>query len=135
MSDLIFPVVDDLNRPFWDGCAAGELRLQACLRCGLIRYPISDTCPRCLSHDADWRPLSGRGEIMSAVVFHRIYNQAWKDRVPYNVAMIQLAEGPRMLGNVLPLDERDLPAGTPVHVVFDASDGVVIPRWAPDGPG
>jgi uncharacterized OB-fold protein len=135
MDALINPQVDDLNRPFWDGCAAGELRLQACLRCGLIRYPVADTCPRCLAMDAEWRTMSGRGEILSAVVFHRVYNEAWRERAPYNVVLVQLAEGPRMLSNVLPFSAREIPAGTPVRVVFDTtSQDVAVPRFELDEP-
>lgn len=134
MSDAIAPVITDLNRPFWDGCAAGELRLQQCTACELIRYPVSETCPRCLSPDAEWRPMSGRGEVLSAVAFHRAYNPAWADRVPYNVALVQLDEGPRMLSNVVPLDRLRIPAGTAVRAVFEpAPDGVSIPRFEPTG--
>jgi hypothetical protein len=132
MSEPIVPTLTDANRPFWDGCAAGELRLQQCASCDLIRYPISATCPRCLSSDAEWRAMSGRGEVLSAIAFHRAYNPAWADRVPYNVALIQLEEGPRLISNVLPLDRLRVPAGTPVRVAFDpAPDGLSIPRFEP----
>jgi len=134
MSDAIAPFITDLNRPFWEGCAAGELRLQHCTACGLLRYPVSETCPRCLSPEAEWRPMSGRGEVLSAIAFHRAYNPAWADRVPYNVALVQLAEGPRMFSNVVPLDRLRIPAGTAVRVVFEATpDGVSIPRFEPTG--
>ena len=128
----ILPVVTDLNRPFWDGCAAGVLRFQACLPAGHPRYPISDTCPTCLSREHEWRDASGDGEVLSAVVFQRGYHPAWQALVPYNVALVQLAEGPRMFSNILPLDRRDIRAGTRVHVVFDeVASGVAIPRFAP----
>lgn len=132
MTEPILPTITDLNRPFWDGCAAGELRLQQCSACDLVRYPVSAVCPRCLSPDAEWRAMSGRGEVLSAIAFHRAYNPAWESRVPYNVALVQLAEGPRMFSNVLPLDRLRIPAGTPVHVVFEREADVAIPRFAPD---
>lgn len=136
MTEPILPTITDLNRPFWDGCADGELRLQECGSCGLVRYPVAETCPRCLSADASWRPLSGRGEVLSTIGFHRAYNPAWADRVPYNVALVQLDEGPRMFSNVLPLDRLDVPAGTRVHAVFEPlTDEVTIPRFVPDTEG
>jgi uncharacterized protein len=125
----ILPTIDDGNRPFWDGCAAGELRLQICRPAGHVRYPISDVCPVCLSSDFDWRAMSGDGEILSWVVFHQGYNPAWAKRTPYNVVLIQLAEGPRMFGNVEPLDRADLDVGQRVRVVFVAEGDVAIPRW------
>lgn len=132
MTEPILPTITDLNRPFWDGCAAGELRMQQCSRCALVRYPVSEVCPRCLSSNAEWRSLSGRGEVLSSIGFHRAYNPAWADRVPYNVVLVELAEGPRMFSNVLPLDRLDTPAGTPVHVVFEEVGGISIPKFAPD---
>jgi uncharacterized OB-fold protein len=134
----ILPLIDDLNRPFWDGCAAGELRLQACRSCGRLRYPISDRCPNCLSRSSDWRVLSGDGEILSWAVFQHSYQAAWADRIPYNVVLVQLREGPRMFGNVEPLERQDLAVGAPVHVVFVPADPTAasgepaamrIPRW------
>lgn len=126
----IRPEITDLNRPFWDGCAAGELRLQVCGPCGHVRYPISETCPRCLSPDYTWQPTSGRGTILTWVVFQRGYHPAWAPAVPYNVVVVQLAEGPRMFGNVLPLNRVDLAVGLPVRVAFDPiGDGLGVPRW------
>ena len=128
----ILPTITDLNRPFWDGCAAGVLRYQACRPAGHPRYPVSDVCPTCLSKDYDWRDASGDAEVLSAVVFHRGYHKAYEALVPYNVALVQLAEGPRLFSNVMPLDRRDIRAGTRVHVVFDeVASGVAIPRFAP----
>ena len=112
----MLPRVDGVNRVFWDGCAAGELRLQACRACGHVRYPISTVCPRCLSPEYDWRSMSGEGEILSWVVFHRDYHPAWRYRLPYNVVLVQLSEGPRMFGNIEPLGVTHLSVGGRVRV-------------------
>ncbi len=139
-ADPILPAIDDLNRPFWEGCDAGELRLQACLDCGRVRYPVSAVCPTCLSSAAEWRTMSGTGEILSWVVFHQTYHPAWRSRTPYNVVIVQLPEGPRMFGNIEPLARTDLAVGAPVRVTFaspfDRSDDRAvepgsrrIPRW------
>ncbi len=131
-AEIIRPSVTDLNRPFWEGCNAGVLRMQACLPAGHLRYPVSDACPTCLSPDFEWRELSGEGDILSAVMFKRSYNKAYEAQVPYNVVLVQLAEGPRMFSNVVPLSSDPLPAGTRVHVIFDRiTDDVVLPRFAP----
>ncbi len=128
----ILPAITDLNRPFWDGCAAGVLRFQACRPNGHLRYPISEVCPTCLSKEYEWRDVSGDGEVLSAVIFHRAYHPSYQADVPYNVALVQLAEGPRMFSNVMPLDRRDIAAGTRVHVMFDeVAPGVAIPRFTP----
>lgn len=132
MTKPILPTITDLNRPFWDGCASDELRLQACTECGLIRYPVAEICPRCLSTVAEWQTLSGKGEILSAITFHRAYHPAWADRVPYNVVLVQLDEGPRLFSNVVPLNRTSIPAGTRVHAVFEGVGDFVIPRFLPE---
>ncbi len=45
----IRPTVNDVNRPFWDGCRRGELLMQRCGHCGRLRYPAAIVCPDCLS--------------------------------------------------------------------------------------
>jgi uncharacterized OB-fold protein len=127
----LLPSVTDLSRPFWDGCRVGELRFQSCIPNGHLRYPISEICPVCLAAECEWRTVSGRGAILSFGIFHRAYHKAWEGRVPYNVALIQLDEGPRMFSNVVPLGRTDLEVGAPVRVVFEHEDGVAIPRFEP----
>ena len=124
------PTITDENRGFWEGCKAGKLQMQQCGACGHIRYPISHVCPDCLAYEFDWIPLSGRGEVFSYVVFHQLYNKAFADDIPYNVALIQLEEGPRMYSNVVGADNDAVKIGDKVEVVFDAvTPEVTIPRF------
>jgi hypothetical protein len=58
-SEPIRPTINDVNRPFWDACARGELRLQRCLSCGHLRYPAAIVCPECLSAETEWQAVSG----------------------------------------------------------------------------
>jgi uncharacterized OB-fold protein len=136
--EAILPTIDDGNRPFWEGCGAGELRLQVCVPAGHVRYPTSAVCPVCLASAFEWQAMSGEGKILSWIVFHHAYHPAWADRTPYNVVLVQLAEGPRMFGNVEPIDRTDLAVGAAVRVVFVpvadignalGEPNIVIPRW------
>lgn len=130
----IRPTVNEVNRPFWDGCRRGELLLQRCRHCGRLRYPAAVVCPDCLSAEAQWQPMSGRGRVFSFVVFHRAYHPAWEARVPYNVALIELDEGPIMLSNVVAIDNATLAVGLPVAVAFEAVDeSLIIPVFKPAG--
>lgn len=131
MTAFIRPVITDVNRGFWEGAASGVLSVQQCDDCQHLRYPPASRCPECLSAGWKWLPLSGRGEVLSYIRIHQKYNAAWADRVPYNVAIIQLDEGPRMISNVLPMSRPDVEVGMPVQVVFTDEDGVVIPRFVP----
>lgn len=130
------PELTDLNRPFWEGAREGRLRMQRCDECEHVRYPISEWCPRCLSDRCTWTDLSGRGVVASTIVFHQVYNQAFADDVPYNVSLIQLDEGPRMISNVVGIPPSDVKVGMAVQVTFDpVTDEVTIPRFTPVADG
>lgn len=124
------PILGDDNRPFWEAARRNELRMQKCLDCGHIRYPINHVCPKCLSENAEWKQLSGRGEVFSYIVFHQVYHPGFAQDVPYNVAMIQLEEGPRMISNVVGVPNDQVRVGDKVEVTFDkATEEVTIPRF------
>lgn len=126
------PELTDLNRPFWTSLNENVLRLQQCDRCGHLRYPIGELCPECLSPDATWTPLSGRGTVFSTIVFHQVYHPAFADKVPYNVSLVQLDEGPIMVSNVVGPAPADVAVGDRLEIVFDrVADDVTIPRFRP----
>ena len=132
MSGIVLPQIDDVNRPFWDGCRDGVLLLQRCSDCGHLRYPISIVCPQCLSTAATWEPMSGRGEVYTFAIFRHAYNDGWRDRVPYNVALVQLEEGPTLISNVVGVEPEEIRIGMPVTVVFEAvTDDVTVPQFTP----
>jgi uncharacterized OB-fold protein len=131
--DKPLPTVDDLNRPFWDAARAGELRMQRCRACGHIRFPVMERCPRCLSCDATWDALSGRGEVYAKIVYHRAFSPAFAPDTPYNVVLAQLDEGPRMYGNVIGAANDSIHVGDRIVVVFDeVSDEIAVPRFRLD---
>ena len=126
------PVPTELTGPFWGGGLSGELRLQKCASCGHIRYPVSTICPDCWSADYDWTAMSGRGTVQSYIVFERAYHEAWADRVPYVVALIELDEGPVLISNVTGADPSAVRVGQPVTVVFERrSATAALPQFAP----
>jgi uncharacterized OB-fold protein len=128
----VLPVIDDLNRPFWEGCRAGELRLQRCGGCSRLRYPVATVCPHCLSTEAAWEPVSGRGEIYTFAVFRHSYNDAWRERIPYAVALVRLAEGPIVIGDVVGAEPESLRVGQPVRAVFrELEGGISVPGFEP----
>lgn len=132
MSGLVLPVVDDVNRPFWDGCRDGVLRLQRCGDCDRLRYPISTVCPHCTSRAIEWEAVSGSGTVYSFAVFRHAYNDAWRERVPYVVALVELAEGPTMISNVVGVAPEEVRVGQAVSVVFDAvTPEISVPQFVP----
>ena len=126
------PVITDDNRPYWDYCRQHELRMQQCSSCGHIRFPVSFLCPKCHSTQADWVKLSGRGEVYTYVVYRMAYHPAYADELPYTVAFIQLAEGPRMESDLTGIAPEDVRVGLPVELYFDdVAEGVSLPKFRP----
>lgn len=101
----LFPDIDELNSPFWDGLAAGEVRLQKCASCGAHQYPAESFCYECGAQDLTWVPVKGEGEIYSFITVHQQYHKAFAEFLPYTVAIVQMDEGPRMLSAMLGLDK------------------------------
>jgi len=124
------PSIEEWNRPFWEAARDGMLKLQQCGDCGHIRSPINHVCPRCLSERHEWVRLSGRGTVLSSIVFHQVYHPAFAGDLPYNVSLIQLEEGPRLLSNVVGLPPSEVRVGDAVQAAFDAvTPEVTIPRF------
>jgi uncharacterized OB-fold protein len=95
-----------------EGVATFEgLAFQRCHSCGYVRYPPASCCPECLSGEYSWERDSGLGALWSFCVYHRAYDPAFKDALPYNVALIELDSGPRIVSNVLGVAHGDLRVG------------------------
>ncbi len=114
-----FPAISSLNQPYWDGLRRHELNLQRCDGCATVWYPPAPLCPQCWSRKFTWTKLSGRGRVNSWVVFHQAYFRGFESELPYNVAEVELDEGPRLLTNLVGVANEDIHAGMPVEIVFD----------------
>jgi len=126
------PAITDEMRPFYDGAKRHELQVQRCAACGALRFPARALCSDCLSTTADWVQVSGRGEVFSFNVMHQVYHPGFATEVPYAVVVVKLAEGPKMLSNLVGVDPHAIRIGLPVRVVFEAiSDEVTLPKFAP----
>lgn len=132
--DKPLPTLTDENRGFWTALKEHELRLQRCAACEHLRYPVNPYCPRCLETEHTWDAVSGRGEVFSYIVFHQVYNKAFAEDVPYNVALVQLDEGPRMFSNIVGVPNDAVKVGDRVEIVFDdVTEDVTLPRFRPSG--
>jgi len=124
------PVISDFNRPFWEGARKHEYRLQHCAHCGKFWAPSAPVCPFCFSEDYKWDAVSGRGVIQSWVVFHKLYHPGFAKDLPYNVAFIELEEGPRVIANIVGVPNDQLKIGMKVEAVFeDINEQIAIPKF------
>ena len=123
------PAPDADTRPFWDACAKGELIYQVCSRCDAIQTFPRRYCTACLSDALYWKPSAGAGEIHTFTTVYRAPTQAFKAKVPYVIALVDFAEGFRMMLNVCGSGREHVAIGDPVRVVFDApGSGSCLPH-------
>lgn len=126
------PVPDEASAPYFEGAAAGRLMLMRCANCGTHRFPARDRCDVCWSTDTAWVEASGRATLHSWVVFHQMYHPGFADRIPYNVAVVELDEGPRITTNVVDCDLHDLQAGMQLNVMFETvAEGTALAKFRP----
>ena len=124
------PEITAINRPYWDGLAEGALRFQRCDGCGHAWLPPRSHCPACLGAHTRWEAASGGGRIVSWVVYHRAYAPHLQGRIPYNVAIVVLDEGPRLLTNITDSATGEgFATGAPVDLTIEEDDGLHLPRF------
>jgi len=124
------PVLDIEGRFFWESCKKHEMALQQCLSCKQFRYPPRSLCPRCHSPEAQWTPISGRGQVYVALVMCRSYGPAWEHDVPYNISLIDLEEGVRMWSNVIGCLAEEVKIGDRVEISYDdVTDDITLPKF------
>ncbi|MEU1548371.1 OB-fold domain-containing protein [Nocardia sp. NPDC005745] len=100
MSAAPLPEVTPLTEPYWNGLAEGRLLHQRCSVCLHAWLPAREECPRCLAANPGWVQSAGTGRLISWVVYRQPLHAYFADRVPYTVAVIELAEGPRLIGSL-----------------------------------
>ena len=122
------PVPSPMSEPFWAGTRQHKLMLQKCLDCGAWRWTPQVLCRNCQSERCQWTETSGRGALYSYTIVHRPPLPAFKS--PYVLAVVELAEGPLMLTNLVDCEEQSLKVGMPLEVAFErASEAITLYKF------
>lgn len=126
------PFLEEVEaKPFWGNLKEHRFTAQRCSGCGRFRFPPRAMCSECLSLQADWAPLSGRGKVYSHTTYHRAWHPAYEEKVPYNVSLIDLEEGIRMVSNVVDCAPEDVYVGMPVELIYDDLPDYTLPKFRP----
>ncbi|KOG30201.1 bifunctional MaoC family dehydratase N-terminal/OB-fold nucleic acid binding domain-containing protein [Streptomyces resistomycificus] len=126
------PVVNRDNEGFWAGVRQGRLLIQRCTGCGTPRHPWLPGCNTCGGPDWDTVEASGEGTVYSYVVMHHPPFPAFSP--PYAVALIELAEGVRIISNVVGVPYDKVRIGQPVRLEFqEYGDELVLPVFRAAG--
>ncbi len=102
---------------FWKAAEAGKLLYGWCLACSEPHYYPRSFCPFCFSDRVEWREASGAGKVYSYSVLYR------SPTGPYAMAFVELAEGPRILTNIVDCDFAKIAVDAAVKLVWKPSDG------------
>ncbi|MEU3736563.1 bifunctional MaoC family dehydratase N-terminal/OB-fold nucleic acid binding domain-containing protein [Streptomyces sp. NPDC032198] len=114
------PVINRDNAGFWEGVARHQLLIQRCGGCQALRFPWLPGCNACGSLEWDTVEASGEGTVYSYVVMHHPPFPAFDP--PYAVGLIELAEGVRMVSNVVGVPSDKVRIGQPVRLEFRQMD-------------
>ncbi|MER7108447.1 Zn-ribbon domain-containing OB-fold protein [Streptomyces sp. NPDC000229] len=131
------PDIDPFTRPYWDAAAEGRLLIRRCGACGRAHHYPREFCPHCWEDDVTWERASGRATLYTWSVVHRNDLPPFGARTPYTAAVVDLAEGPRMMTEVVECAEAELRIGMPLTVAFrtegEGADRITIPVFRPAG--
>ncbi len=125
------PTVTQANAAFWAATAEGRFQLQRCNECDTVLWFPRRHCPSCWTENVSTFDASGKGVIYSFTVIRK-GAMAYKESGPFVVAYVELAEGPRVMTNIVDCDVETVTVGMPVEVVFhDTGQGNALYRFRP----
>ncbi len=127
------PIPTPTSKPFWDGLAAHQVRIQQCRAChSWIFYPRL-ICPRCWAADLDWKAIAGTGTLYTFTIARKPTHPLFADEVPQLLAVVEFDEGPRLTSTLVNVKEGDIRIGMRLKPFFDdiPKRNVTLLRYQP----
>lgn len=126
----ITPIPTRISKEYWEAAKRHEFIIQKCEECSKhVFYPRA-FCPHCLSSRLKWVKASGSGVIHTYSIVHKMSMMNFKKKTPYNIAIIELDEGVRLMSEVINCSPEELEIGKRVKVVFeDITERYSIPKF------
>lgn len=134
MAQIPLPRPYQDTAPYWAAAREGRFVLQRCRACGRHQFYPRGVCSHCLASDLAWVEASGQGVVHSFTVNHRAPHPGFQGKTPFVLALVDLAEGPRMMTNIVDCDPETVRIGMAVEVCFEAvTDEVTLPMFRVTG--
>ncbi|MGE3992077.1 Zn-ribbon domain-containing OB-fold protein [Pseudorhodoplanes sp.] len=118
--------------PFWEATKERRLLLQYCPSTKQYQYfprPVSIFTGR---RDIEWRPSNGKGSLYSFTISN-IGPGPFRDAAPYAIALVELDEGVRVLGNLVGCSRDDIKIGMRLRLHWHPlPDGRHLPMFERD---
>ena len=121
------PKPDPHTLPFWDGCLHGVLRYQRCEACLKVQFTPRASCEHCHGDDLMWHDASRLGTVLTYTRVHRAALPAFRDKVPYIIAILEMDEGFRLMVNASQALAPDMAIGLRVKVGFVLHGDIALP--------
>jgi uncharacterized protein len=132
VTTLIEPPASEAGAPFWEATRDRRLVLPWSTVTGEPVWYPRDVDPADPASPFEWREASGEGTVHAVSVQHRPGPGRDPEAGPYAVALIELAEGVRMMSNVVGCPPDEVVVGMPVRVTWhELSDGRNLPQFTP----
>jgi len=78
----------------------------------------------------EWAEVSGRGTVHSFTIVHHPLIPSLRDLTPYDIVLVELEEGPRIISNMVDTPHEDVHIGMPVVVTFQrVSEEIALPKF------
>ena len=124
-------MVTSTTEAFWKSTSEGRFILQRCNACDLVVWFPRKHCPECWSETLATFDASGEGTVYSYTIIRKVANE-YKQATPFVVAYVELAEGPRIMTNIVGCDVDSVRVGMPVAIEFhDTGEGNALYRFHP----
>lgn len=122
------PAITHDNAFYWEGLNNRKLLIQSCKSCNTLRHPPGPMCPKCQSLEWTTVEASGKGTVHSFVVMHQPQMPGMDYPLP--ILLVELAEGTRLVANVLDANPKDIAIGDPVSLEFvEVEPGYILPAF------
>ena len=126
------PKLERDTHGYWEHLRRHELVIQRCTRCRTYRHHPRPMCPECHSLEFEWARMSGRGTIYTYAIVTQPLHPFWAGKTPYNVVLVELEEGVRIVSNLVDCPNDLIRIGMPVTVVWeDVSEEISLPMFKP----
>ncbi len=118
-----------LDRAYFEAASRGVLTIQQCSSCDHRQFPPKLICSAC-GAEPTWLEVSGSGVINTFTIARRHGVEPFKSLAPFVLAMIDLPEGVRLMGNVTGIDVDSVRVGQPVQAyALRIDESMALPLW------
>ena len=126
------PTIEDETREYWNAAAGGRLLIARCNHCERVHHYPRVICPFCWSEDVTAVEASGRATLYTYSTVYVNDLPPFSGRLPYTAAVVDLAEGPRVMTTITGADPAQLRIGMPLRAEpLEIAEGVTAFAFSP----